>query len=187
MTEATLNLPDILPDLSGIADDQGPEPFADGWYQGEIIAKREFTDKNGNDRVFESSDDVSQKGDSRNVRLQVVLTRQADKRTLNTSVQVNYRPEDLTQEVVQAVAAEKGKSREEQNSSLFRAKMVLTRLGTLQKIAGVRQLQRNGNGGLDIAPLFGRKAYFRLGPDTNEKYKEVKDFRHDAPKRAQVL
>ena len=186
MTEETLNLGEI-PDFSQIVDDTRPDytPFENGWYAGTIVEKREFTDKQGNDRIFESNDEVSRSGDSRNIRLQVEVQRQADKRTLNTSVMLNYQPEALTAETVQQVSAHMAKVKEgEEWGSLFRPFMTLTRLGKLQRIAGVRQLQRNGNGGLDIHPLFGKRAYFRLGPDErNPDYKAILDYSEKAPRK----
>lgn len=183
------NLGDI-PDLSALSVPTEAEPFSDGWYQAQILERRSFTDPNGNDKVFESSDSPSANGDSRNIRLQLQVKRQSDNRTLNTNIQVNYRPEDLTQETVQAVAKRQEESRENNTNmgDLFRPFMTLTRLGRLQKIAGVRQLQRNGNGGLELTPLFGKTLYVRLGDDprTNGKFKEVKDFGMDAPKRAKI-
>ena len=184
------NLGDI-PDLSGIAaQDATSEPWADGWYEGTIMEERRFTDSNGSERVFESGDTPSQAGDSRNIKLQVIVKRQLDGRALNTSAQVNYRPEDLTQETIQAVVKRQEEAGPgEQLGDLFRPFMTLTRLARLQKIAGVRQFQRNGNGGLDLAALYGKKAYFRLGDDprTGGKYKEIKDLRFDTPKRAKIL
>lgn len=183
------NLGDI-PDLSGIEQDARPDPLQDGWYQGTILGKREFTDNNGNDRVFESSDSVSQKGDSRNIRLQVELKRRSDRKTFNVSTLINYKPADLTVETVQAIAQrrEENKANGAEWGDLFRPFMTLTRLGKLQKIAGVRQLQRTEDGGLDLSPLFGKNAYFRIKPDArNDKYKEVADFQDNEPKKVPVL
>lgn len=183
------NLGDI-PDLSGIGDVQ-QEPLADGWYAGTILEKREFTDSNGNDRVFESSDSVSQKGDSRNLRLQVELKRRSDGRVIPVSTLINYKPEDLTAETVAAIAAQKELNQKDPASGwgdLFRPFMTLTRLSKLQTIGGVRQLQRNGNGGLDLTPLYGKSAFFKLRPDSrNPQYKEVADFQQNEPKRVPVL
>lgn len=190
MTEATdtLNLSDIpvIPDLSGIEEPRSSEPFEDGWYAGTIFEKRELTDKAGNDRIFESGDQPSQAGDSRNVRLQVEIARKADGRKFGTSYLLNYRPEDLSAETVQQVMAgiEASKTGGKMGGSLFRSFMTLRRLGTLQKIAGVRQLARNGNGGLDLHPIYGKKAYFKLGPDDrNPQYKAILDVRDTAPKK----
>lgn len=181
-----MNLGDI-PDLSGVMDDSAPAPFEDGWYAGTILAKREFTDKNGNDRVFESTDAPAQKS-GRNIRLQVELKR-ADGRTLNVSTLVNYQADDLSQETIQAVTAQQAKVKEGGDwGTYFRPFMTLTRLSKLQKIAGVRQLQRGGDGGLDLTPLYNKTAYFKIGPDQrNDLYKDIKDFQVEAPKRAKVL
>lgn len=175
-----MNLGDI-PDLSGIEDGQ-PEPFINGWYEGTILEQHAFTDRNGNDRVFESNDTPAQKS-GRNIRLQVAIKRRADGRSMTASTIVNYQPEDLTQEAVRAVMAQKEKvTAGEEWGSLFRAFMTLNRLGKLQKIGGVRQLQRNGDGGLDLTPLYGKKAYFKLkDDDRNPQYKTIADFRESKP------
>lgn len=189
MTDEVLNLGDI-PDLSGIGDEGAGTGFSDGWYQGIILEKREFTDKNGSDRVFESQDAPSANGGSRNIRLQVELKRQSDGRVLNTSTLINYQPADLSPETIQAVTAQKEKNKEgEEWGSLFRAFISLTRLGKLQKIAGVKQLTRNGAGGLDITPLYGKVAFFKLGDDDRSegKFKAIKDFRDTKPTRVPVL
>lgn len=186
--EETLNIPDI-PDLSGIQDPSRSEPFNDGWYEGTIVERRELTDRSGNERIFESDDQPSQAGDSRNIRLQTELVRVSDGRKLGTNVLINYRPEDLSAEAVAQVTAQmeavKGGG---EWGPYFRPFMTLNRLGKLQKIAGVRQLQRNGNGGLDLHPLYGKKAYFRLAPDTrNPEFKAIVDFRETKPAKAKVL
>jgi hypothetical protein len=185
---AAATLPDI-PDMSAIASEESA-PFADGWYKGTILERREFTDSNGNDRVFESTDDVSQRGDSRNIRLQAQITRK-DGRTLNTAVMVNYAPDYLTAETITAVKEQQETMREtgdKQWGTLFRPFMTLKRLGALQRIAGVRGFSMNGNGGLDLSPLYNKSAYFKLGPDDrNPQYKAVKDFREDAPKGVTVF
>lgn len=188
--DESINLLDI-PDLSDIGDTRPQsDPFADGWYQGVILEKREFTDKNGNDRVFESSDSPAQSGNGRNIRLQIELTRRSDGKTLNVSNLINYRPSDLTAETVQAIAQrrEENKTSGAEWGDLFRPFMTLTRLGKLQKIAGVRQLQRTSDGGLDLTPLYGKVAFFKLRPDNrNPQYKEVSDFQETEPKRVPVL
>jgi hypothetical protein len=183
------NLGDI-PDLSGISDSvSSSQPFENGWYAGTILAKREFTDSNGNDRVFESSDTPAQRS-GRNIRLQVELTRASDGKKLNIGYLINYQPSDLTTETVQAIAQrnEERKKGGAEWGNLFRPFMSLTRLGKLQQIANVRQLQRTEDGGLDLTPLFGKAAYFRITDDSrNNKYKEIDDLRVDAPKKVPVL
>lgn len=187
-TMTDFNLGDI-PDLSGL-EERTSDPIADGWYEGTILEKREFVDSNGNDRVFESSDTPAQKS-GRNIRLQLELKRRSDGRIINVSKLVNYKPEDLTAETVQAIAARQAERKSDGTEwgDLFRPFMALATLGKLQKIAGVRQLQRNGDGGLDLKPLFGKSGYFKLGPDARSegKYKEVKDLRDTEPKKVPVL
>lgn len=187
MIEQGLSLGDI-PDLSEVGTSESTA-FQDGWYGGTIIEQRAFTDSNGSDRVFSSSDEVSQKGDSRNIRLQVELKRGSDGRVFNTSAQINYQPDDLTQETVQAVIANTAKVKETgERRNDFRPFIALQQLGKLQKIAGVRQLQRNGNGGLNLTPLYGKTAYFKLGPDDrNPQYKKIVDFRETKPTKVPVL
>jgi hypothetical protein len=188
-----MNLGDI-PDLSGIGSDfgdAGGTKFENGWYQGVILGTRTFTDKNGNERVFESQDVASAKGDSRNLRLQVELKRK-DGRTLNVSTMVNYSQTDLTQETVQAIAAKlaeaKASGEKVQWGTLFRSYMALSRLSALQKIAGVRQFQRSGDGALDITPLFGKAGFFRLkDDDRNPQYKDIDKFQDSEPRKVPVL
>lgn len=183
------NLGDI-PDLSSFLEDTNrPEPFQDGWYQGTILAKREFTDNNGNDREFVSSDTPANKS-GRNIRLQVELTRKSDGRKFHVSTLVNYQPSDFSQETVSQIAAQRAAQKENGSEwgSLFRPYMTLTRIAKLQQIAGVRQFKASTEGGFDISPLYNKSAYFRVRPDSrNPNYKEIADYQADAPKRAPVL
>ena len=180
------NLGDIpIPDFSGVEDDPRTE-WVDGWYEGNILDKREFTDSTGSDRVFESTDIPSRGGDSRNINLQVTLKRKSDGRTMNNKASVNYRPDDLTQETIAAVMADTERVKAGEKRVAFRQFMVLNRLSKLQKIAGIRQFQRNGNGGLDLTPLHGKLAYFRIGPDDQEgrtQYKKIIEFQAAQPKK----
>ena len=187
--EPTLSLPEI-PDLSSI-EESGTKAakLDDGWYEGTILERRELTDRSGNDRIFESDDQPSKGGDSRNIRIQVELVRKSDGRKLGTNTLINYRPEDLTADMVAQVTAKMAEVKGGAEwGSLFRPFMTLSRLNKLQKLAGVRQLQRNGNGGLDLQPLYGKKGYFRLAPDDrNSEFKAIVEFRVDAPTKAKVL
>lgn len=184
----TIQLADVpvIPDLSSVGDEA---PFENGWYEGTILERREFTDRNGNDRIFESSDVPSASGDSRNIRLQIKVRRSSDNREMFIGHLTNYRPEDLTQQTIEAVIADKAKPDSEKDPSLRRSILSLQKLAKLQKVAGVRQFQRNGNGGLELSPLYNKTAYFRLGDDERSggKYKEVKDIRDTRPTKAQVL
>ena len=182
----TMQIPDI-PDLSGVYDPAPRtfEAFTPGWYEGQILESRTRTDKAGNESTFESDDLPSQSGDSRNIRLQVAVNRKSDKATNHYSLRINYRPEDLSAETVQQITAQmEAVKAGEQWGTLFRPFMVLNRLSKLQKVAGVRQLQRNGNGGLDLHPTFGKPVYVRLAPQKDKpEYLEIADFQEKAPKK----
>jgi hypothetical protein len=187
MTEE-LNLTDI-PDLSALSGgSEGGSAWEDGWYAATILEERSFTDKNGNDRRFESGDAPSANGESRNIRLQVEVKRASDGLKLYTSALTNYRPEDLQSANVQAVIADNAKPQDEQDPNLTRARLTLTRLGKLQKIAGVRNFARSEDGGLDISAVYGKSCWVRLGADRrNPQYKEIKDLRPDKPTKAKTL
>lgn len=192
MTDTVLSLGDI-PDLSGISDGGADStPFSDGWYEGVILAKREFTDRNGNDRLFESGDTPSKNGDSRNAVLQVEVTRASDKRKMNTKIGINYREVDFAPETLQAIVAAKEAAKASgerpQWGSLFRSFMALKQLGQLQGVAGVKTFARNDTGGLNLAPAYGKPVFVRLAPDDqNPLYKQVADFRATKPAKAAVL
>ena len=139
--------------------------------------------------VFESGDTPSASGAGRNIRLQIQVKR-SDGRMINLTKLVNYRSEDLTAETVQAVTAQQQRMKEgtdKQWGNMFRQFSVLSQLGQLQKIAGVRQLQRNPEGGLDLTPLYDKTAYFRLVPDDrNPAFKMIKEFKAERPVRSKV-
>lgn len=172
----TMNLGDVpnLDDLPQINRD-----WEDGWYAGTFLEFRTFTDKNGNERLFESNDTPAQTT-GRNIRLQVELKRQ-DGRIMGLGALVNYRPEDYTQETVEQIKANPD------DSNLKRAYLALSRLKTLAMIAGGRQLQRSQNGGFVLTPLFGKTAYFRLGQQKDSVYKEIKDFKLELGPRTKAL
>lgn len=187
-----LNLGDIpeLPSFNDFGGDTDSKPFEDGWYEGTIVESRTTLGRDGNERVFASGDEPSLNSDSRNVKLQVIVKRKSDGRELNARYNVNYRNEDLTPETVNAVIAHQTKVTSEgaKWDSLFRPFLVLKRLRDLQEVAGVRSFQRNGNGGLDLHGLYGKKVYTKLVPDDrNPQYKAIKEVRATAPKRAVIL
>lgn len=177
-----------LPDLSSLVTETSDAPaWQNGWYECEFLAQRSFTDRNGNERVFESNDAVSMNGDSRNIRLQVRVKR-ADGREMFINSLTNYRPTDLAPETVSAVIADAAKPQDEQDTTLTRSRLTLQRLAKLQKIAGIASFHGSEEGGLDLTPLYGKKAYVRLkDDDRNPAFKAVADFRHDRPTKAQVF
>lgn len=173
----------VIPDLSSFAAEE-VVPFENGWYKATIQERRSFTDKMGNDRVFESSDEPAQRS-GRNIRLQVEVTRQSDGRKMNISWLVNYNPDDLTPETISAITAIKEAGGE--YGDKFRAFMTLQRLSSLQAVAG-KQLARGDNGGLDLTPLFGKECYARIADDDRDaRYKQIKDVRPLSKKPKTVL
>lgn len=182
--EVPMNLGDV-PDLTGLTEDR-PEPWQDGWYTGTILANRSFTNKAGMDVTFNTEDVPSRNGDSRNINLQVQLTRKSDGRTMNTRTNVNYRLDDFTKETIAAVLERKQAIKDKKAEDwgpLFRSFMSLLRIGSLQRIAGVRQFERRQDGSLDISPLVGKSCYIRISDDEEGKYKEVKEISDAAPKK----
>jgi len=189
------SLPDI-PDLSGMLPDEKVGPWENGWYgPATFVASHTFT-KDSIDTVFNSGDTVSRGGDSRNIAIRTNIKRKADGKVLQACVRVNYRMSDFTQESIAAVIAHKEAQKAAKAAGtvppewgkLFRTFSALQQIGTLQRIAGMRQFQRTPEGGLDISPLFGKTCYARLAPDdTKPQYKQVAEFSDTPPKRSPIL
>lgn len=183
----TMEIP-TLPDLSSLVNETSEAPaWQNGWYACEFLAERSFTDRNGNDRVFVSGDDPAMSGNGRNIRLQLKVTSTSGKEMYLNSL-TNYRPEDLTSDNITAVIADNALAREDQDTSLTRSRLTLQRLGKLQSIAGIAAFHGAENGGLELKPIFGKKAFVRLkDDDRNPQYKAVADFRTTKPTKAPVL
>ena len=166
-------------DLDGIDGGGEASGFVDGWYEGFFLHTRNFKSKDGTARTFSSGDTPSKDGASRNIRLEVEVTRKTDGRTMNLTMLLNYRYEDLDTSTIQAVKDGKADTR---------TKLSLQRLAGLQKIAACGPLISDGQGGIELGPLYGKTAYFRLGPDNrNSAFKQIKACQLEAPKRAAVL
>jgi hypothetical protein len=170
-----LTLPEI-PDLSGITEERSA-PWENGWYNAAVIESQTVTSRTtGAVTTFASEDRVSKDGTSRNLFLRVRIAR-LDGRTLNTRSRViNYRPSDFTPTRVAEVIEGQKQAKEEgdwADKDLFRSFMSMLRIGTLQRIAGVKQFQHTPEGGLDLTPLFGKQCFARLADDDQGKYKEV--------------
>ena len=165
-------------DLEGIDGGGEASGFADGWYEGFFLATRSFTSKDGTARQFLSGDTPSKDGASRNIRLEVEVTRKTDGRTMNLTMLLNYRYEDLDTSTIQAVKDGKADTR---------TKLSLQRLSQLQTIAACGPLIPDGQGGIELGALYGKTAFFRLGPDNrNSAFKQIKACQLEAPKRAAV-
>ena len=181
-----INLGDI-PDLSALSEGNSTNEWQNGWYAGTILSERSFVDRNGNERVFQSGDEPSMNGDSRNIKLQVVVTSK-EGRTIHVRYLVNYRPEDLTQTTVQTVIADRDKAESEQDPALKRASISLQRLAKLQRIGGVRAFSKTEGGGLELSALWNKNAYFKLGDDDrNPQFKNIKDVRDSRQPKVPVL
>ena len=166
-------------DLDGIDGGGEGSDWQDGWYEGFFLATRSFTSKDGTARHFLSGDIPSKDGASRNIRLEVEVTRKTDGRTMNLTMLLNYRYEDLDTSTIQAVKEGKAETR---------TKLSLQRLAQLQTIAACGPLMPDGQGGIELGALYGKTAYFRLGQDSRKPtYKEIKACQLEAPKRAAVL
>ena len=170
-----------LPEIPDTFDVQR-EPWETGektWYAATIIPS--YTSFKGS--IFDTEDVPPAPGKGgRNIKLRMVLKRK-DGETANMGALVNYDPQFLTREWIEAAKGDAPKG-----SDAARAKMTLTKLARLKHIAGV-QLGRNGHGGLDLSPLFNKTVFVR--PTRGQKgYLEVADFlqdvRTEAPKSATI-
>ena len=179
-TQSQQSLPEI-PDLSGMTEDK-PEPWADGWYNAAVQASQTF-EKDGMVTTFNTEDVLSRAGDSRNIFVRFQITRK-DGRKMQTKYLINYRTSDFTAESIAAVQARKAEVKAGGEwGPMFRTFSALTGIGTLQRIAGVRQFQRTADGGLDLSPLFTKSFFARLRDDKEGRYKEVAAISDTAPKK----
>jgi hypothetical protein len=177
-----------IPNFADVPDEPRSEPWVDGWYAGTFLAARTFTTRDGNEVTHASEDTVSKNGDSRNITLQAQLTRRASKGEFNGRVRLNYRPAvDFTTERIARIAELNSGSKDDATSDEVRSRIALGQLKRLQKIAGAT-FARNGNGGLDLTPVFGKGGFFRIkdgdpNPTTGKVYKEIVEFAAEPPKK----
>lgn len=178
--DTTQSLPEI-PDLSGMTEDR-PEPWADGWYGAIVQASQQF-EKDGMVTTYNTEDVLSRAGDSRNIFVRFQITRK-DGRRMQTKYLINYRPSDFSAETIAAIQAKKAEVKAGGEwGSMFRAFSALTGIGTLQRIASVRQFQRTADGGLDLSPLVSKPFFARLRDDKDGRFKEVAAISDTAPKK----
>jgi hypothetical protein len=185
-----LTLPEI-PDLSGMIEDR-PAAWEDGWYDAIVLESQTVTSRTtGAVTTFTSEDRISKAGDSRNLFLRVQIKRRKDGRTLVTRAKcINYRPSDFTPERVAAVIEGKTRAKEEgswSDTDLRRSFLSMLRIGSLQRIAGVKQFQHTPEGGLDLTPLFGKPGFARLADDDQGKYKEAAEINDTVGPKTKVL
>lgn len=189
-TETQTNLPDVPSFGASVAKRKEVEPWVDGWYEGQFLASRTVEKNDGSEITFQSEDTVSQKGDSRNIAIQTTLTRKSDGREFTGSTRINYRPAvDFTPERLAAISAA-NEAGERLKGDMVRSQIAINQLQELEQVAG-GPFSRTESGGLNITPVFTKRAYFRLADETNKQtgktYKGIVEFRATPPTRKPVL
>lgn len=160
---------EAMPSLADFAEEPGGALTA-GWYKAEIIEG--YASRKGTQ--FETKDEVSQKGDSRNLTLCLkVSPKNADPR--NMFERLNYRPTDFTPEriayIKEARAEFKGVKGKWSDSDVQRSSLALAALGQIEKAVGL-PFKRNTAGELVPTVLVGQLVDVRLRVDDNG-YNEV--------------
>ena len=187
------NLPDVtIPDFSTFTRPE-TAPWVEGWYKATILPFYEFTNNEGNTTRFETTDEPALKT-GRNIRIVAAVTRQLDGLTRNIrSKNLNYRPTDFTAARIAEIETAKQRNEGRQrwdDKDAHRTFISFGALGELQNVAGTK-FQQNGNGGLDLSPLFNKTGYVRLSfGDANEqgrKYLEIARFATELPKTVRAL
>jgi hypothetical protein len=144
-----------MSNFSGFEMESKYQQWDPGWYAGAIVPEYETTGTFA--KVIKTEDVVSTNGDSRNLKLAVVLVN--GNKTDNKSVTYNYRTEALSDDRKNYLREAK-KSGAQLGGSDFRDFMSLSRLNDLEK-AGLT-LEINGHGGFDTSKLVGTTADFYL-------------------------
>jgi len=147
-----------IPSLTDFADEVGG-PLARGWYHSEIIEG--YSTRSG--KQFLTEDVLSQKGDSRNLRVAVKVTpNKGEPRNLFTSI--NYRISDFTPERLNYIKElrneMKGVKGAWPDRDAQRTSLAIAFLGQLEKALGT-PFKRTPEG-LVVAPLIGKKPDVRL-------------------------
>jgi hypothetical protein len=156
----TLEGEEALPSLAEFADEPGGT-WNPGWYAGEIVEG--YTTQKG--KTFLTEDAVSQKGDSRNLRICVKVLRGEQERTLQESY--NYRSSDFTAEriafVKEAREEYKGVKGRWPDADAQRSSLAIASLGQIEKAVGASFKRAQGT--MVVGPLFGKKVDVRLTID----------------------
>jgi len=163
-----------MPSLVEFADEPGGS-WPDGWYGATVLEG--YATKNGT--VWQTADEPSKKGDSRNLRLCLKLDG-GKLGTRNTFVSLNYRVDDFTsarleqiKEMRQEFKGTQGKWPGHEDSQ--RTSLAIAKLGQVEKAFGFR-LRRSPQGFMQPGPFVGKTVDVRLGPDKNGQYSEVKAY-----------
>lgn len=159
--EAGLNTEEV-PSLADFADEIGG-PWPNGWYKAEIMEG--YTTRKG--KLIETSDSLSGKGDSRNLKLAFrVVDAKGTERFIMENV--NYRTSDFTPARIAYIKElreeYKGVKGRWADGDAQRTSLALARLGALEKVSGA--IKRSAQG---IVPFqfVGKKLDVRLSTDEN--------------------
>lgn len=158
-----------LPSLADFAEEPGGA-FAPGWYKAEIVEG--YSTRNGHQ--FETKDEVSKKGDSRNLTICLRVTpKVGDARNLQE--RLNYRPSDFNPErlafIKEAREEFKGVKGKWADSDVQRSSLAIASLGQIEKAVGVG-FKRLSDGSLLPGGLIGKELDVRLRID-DQGYNEV--------------
>jgi len=150
-----------VPSLEEFATEPGGA-WPNGWYTAEIIEG--YATQRG--KVFATEDTLSQKGDSRNMRLCFRVNNASSSRTMQENF--NYRASDFTPErlsfIKQAREEYKNVKGRWSDPDAQRSSLAIATLGQLQKAVG-QGFKRNSEGNLLPAALVGKKVDVRLSTD----------------------
>lgn len=163
---------EALPSLAEFADEVGGA-WPKGWYAATIIEG--YATPKG--KTFTTADSVSQKGDSRNLRLCLSATNGTDTRTMQESF--NYRVGDFSVERINFIREARTENKGIKNwgdKDAQRSSLAIGKLGQIgEAISKGFSFTINGNGGLSVGPLVGQKVDIRLGIN-DEGYNEITGF-----------
>lgn len=167
-----------VPSLTDFADEPGGA-WANGWYPARVVEG--YTTQKG--KVVHTTDDVSQKGDSRNLVLALVITRR-DKQTRNIRYSNNYRTTDFSAERLATVkrfrdldkAGDLPKSGNTWtgNEDVQRSSLAIGKFGQIEKAFG-HALRRSQTGNLIAGQFVGADFDVRLSTD-DQGYNEITAF-----------
>jgi hypothetical protein len=139
-----------------------------GWYAAEIVEG--YTTPRG--KTFLTEDTVSQKGDSRNLRLCVKVTRGDQERTMQESY--NYRASDFDAQRQAFIKEARTENKEVRgrwgDGDAQRSSLALVSLSQIKKAVG--SLSR-ANGAIVVGPFYGKKVDVKLVID-EKGYNEIK-------------
>jgi len=152
---------EAMPDLTEFAEEPGGA-WTPGWYPAEIIEG--YQTRKG--KEFVTADSISNKGDSRNLRLCLKVVSGDQERTMQENF--NYRVTDFTPErmafIKESRDENKGVKGAWADRDAQRSSLAIASLGQIQKAVGFG-FKRTPDGALVAAPLLGQKVDVRLGID----------------------